>query len=218
MLFFQVVLLFGYGYSYAVTRHLSRRAQGWLHAALLLVAEIVAFWLINHDFLSVQNISNTLAFTVELGLIALTMTLVVTATLLVRSFIGLVRANPGFNTSDLLTFEVTLPISKYRSYEDVTKMYTLLLDRLSHVSGVDAIGLGKALPLAASEHESTVYYVNDLPTDKNNYPIAEYTIASPAYFKSMGIALLAGLALFDWLAAAQVKDFCDELTLVDMHT
>ena len=32
---------------------------------VLLVVEIVAFWLINHDFLSIQNISNTLAFTVN---------------------------------------------------------------------------------------------------------------------------------------------------------
>lgn len=46
---------------------------------VLLVAEIVAFWSINHNFLSVLNISNTLAFTVELGLIALTMTLLMTA-------------------------------------------------------------------------------------------------------------------------------------------
>jgi len=46
---------------------------------VLLVVEIVAFWSINHDFLSVLNISNTLAFTVELGLIALTMTLLMTS-------------------------------------------------------------------------------------------------------------------------------------------
>ena len=46
---------------------------------VLLVVEIVVFWLINHDFLSVQNISNTLAFSVELGLIALTMTLLMTS-------------------------------------------------------------------------------------------------------------------------------------------
>src|SRR5260370_42036270 len=38
MLFFQVVLLLGYGYSYVVTRHLSRRAQGWIHAALVLLS------------------------------------------------------------------------------------------------------------------------------------------------------------------------------------
>ena len=35
MLFFQVVLLAGYAYSYFVTRHWSRRTQGWLHGALL---------------------------------------------------------------------------------------------------------------------------------------------------------------------------------------
>jgi SAM-dependent methyltransferase len=38
MLFFQVVLLLGYGYSYGITRHLSHRAQGWIHAALLLLS------------------------------------------------------------------------------------------------------------------------------------------------------------------------------------
>ena len=127
-----------------------------------------------------------------IGEVALTMTLVVSASLLVRSFIKLVSVNPGFNSANLLTFEVTLPASKYRSTDDISKVYARLLNRLSSVNGVDAIGLGKALPLTASEHESTVYYVNDLPVDKNNYPIAEYTIGSPAYFKAMGTALLAG--------------------------
>jgi simple sugar transport system permease protein len=46
---------------------------------VLLVLEVVGFWSINHDFLSAQNISNTLVFTVELGLIALAMTLLMTA-------------------------------------------------------------------------------------------------------------------------------------------
>jgi len=46
---------------------------------VLLVVELVGFWAINPDFLSGQNISNTLAFTVELGLIALTMTLLMTS-------------------------------------------------------------------------------------------------------------------------------------------
>ena len=46
---------------------------------VLLVLELFVFWSINHDFLSLQNISNTLAFTVELGLIALAMTLLMTS-------------------------------------------------------------------------------------------------------------------------------------------
>jgi simple sugar transport system permease protein len=46
---------------------------------VLLVVEIAVFTAINPDFLSVLNISNTLTFTVELGLIALAMTLLMTA-------------------------------------------------------------------------------------------------------------------------------------------
>lgn len=46
---------------------------------VLLVLEIVVFQTLNQNFLSPQNISNTLAFTVELGLIALAMTLLMTS-------------------------------------------------------------------------------------------------------------------------------------------
>ena len=46
---------------------------------VLLLVEVVAFTAINPEFLSLQNISNTLAFTVELGLIALAMTLLMTS-------------------------------------------------------------------------------------------------------------------------------------------
>ena len=46
---------------------------------MLLVAELVFFTAINPDFLSPLNISNTLTFTVELGLIALAMTLLMTS-------------------------------------------------------------------------------------------------------------------------------------------
>ena len=46
---------------------------------VLLVLELVVFTAINPSFLSLANISNTLAFTVELGLIALAMTLLMTS-------------------------------------------------------------------------------------------------------------------------------------------
>jgi simple sugar transport system permease protein len=47
--------------------------------AILLMVLIVVFTAINPAFLSVQNVSNLLAFSVELGLIALAMTLLMTA-------------------------------------------------------------------------------------------------------------------------------------------
>ncbi|MCP4384124.1 MAG: ABC transporter permease [Hyphomicrobiales bacterium] len=54
-------------------------AKPELGPLVLLIAEIIVFWSINPAFLSPGNISNTLVFTVELGLIALAMTLLMTS-------------------------------------------------------------------------------------------------------------------------------------------
>ena len=68
--------------------HEPYRKQGWARMfvstpefgpLILLVAMIVVFSSINPDFLSLRNIGNALTFTVELGLIALAMTLLMTA-------------------------------------------------------------------------------------------------------------------------------------------
>lgn len=62
-------------------RHLVQRliARPEFGPLVLLVVELAIFWSINPDFLSLRNISNTLAFTVELGLVALPMTLLMTS-------------------------------------------------------------------------------------------------------------------------------------------
>ncbi len=46
---------------------------------VLLIVELIVFYAINPQFLSALNISNTLAFSVELGLVALAMTLLMTS-------------------------------------------------------------------------------------------------------------------------------------------
>lgn len=63
------------------TQTLTRRAFARPEAGpgILLAVLVVTFTVLNPAFLSVLNISNTLAFTVELGLIALAMTLLMTA-------------------------------------------------------------------------------------------------------------------------------------------
>lgn len=60
-----------------VSRLLSSRPE--VGPAILLILLIVVFTSINPNFLSILNISNTLAFTVELGIIALAMTLLMTS-------------------------------------------------------------------------------------------------------------------------------------------
>ena len=65
---------------------------------VLLVAMVVVFTAINPTFMSLNNIGNALTFTVELGLIALAMTLLMTAgefDLSVGSTVTLVVAVPS---------------------------------------------------------------------------------------------------------------------------
>ena len=125
------------------------------------------------------------------GEVALTVTLVIAASMLVRSFVNLLRVNPGFSTRNLLTMELTLPPSKYRTATDITQMYTRLSARLAQVPGIESASLGKALPMSGDQ-EATVYYVSGRPVDPNNYPFTQYTIAAPDYFRAMGVPLLAG--------------------------
>ncbi len=61
----------------SLLRRLTARPE--LGPFLLLVAELAVFGAINPQFLSPQNIGNVLTFTVELGLIALPMTLLMTS-------------------------------------------------------------------------------------------------------------------------------------------
>lgn len=62
---------------HSLTQRLIARPE--LGPFVLLIVELAIFTAINPAFLSPQNISNTLAFTVELGLIALAMTLLMTS-------------------------------------------------------------------------------------------------------------------------------------------
>jgi simple sugar transport system permease protein len=91
---------------------------------VLLIAELLVFYAINPAFLSPLNISNTLAFSVELGLVALAMTLLMTSgefDLSVGSLFGLspVIVWTLFNAGSLpleVSFIVALLVAAFIGY------------------------------------------------------------------------------------------------------
>jgi putative ABC transport system permease protein len=126
------------------------------------------------------------------GQIALSLVLVIGAGLLVRSFVDLLKANPGFQSSHLVTMEVTLPASKYSSSESIAAVYHRVLDRLPVTPGVESAALVKPLPLGGTQEE-TVFTINSRPAVKpEDMPTASYTIVSPDYFKTANVPLLRG--------------------------
>ena len=67
--------------------------------------------------------------------IALSLVLLVGAGLLVRSFIRLLNTQPGYDASNLLTFQISLPDSRYPKQSHVFAFYREALDRIRACPG-----------------------------------------------------------------------------------
>jgi len=123
------------------------------------------------------------------GQIALSLVLVIGAGLLVRSFIDLLKADPGFQSSHLTTMEVTLPAAKYSDPVTMATMYQRILERLPAVPGVQSAAVVKPLPMGGMQEE-TVFTINGRPPVRpEDLPLASYTIVSPDFFNTANVPL-----------------------------
>jgi putative ABC transport system permease protein len=127
------------------------------------------------------------------GELALTMVLLVAAGLLLRSFVGLVLVDQGFNPGSALAFRVSLPAARYPSAAARMAFHERLLDRLKHVDHISSAGLITTMP--NRQPTGRFDYNPDGPRDfpdPMTMQIAEVRMASEGFFEAMGIPLLAG--------------------------
>src|SRR4029077_12118375 len=134
--------------------------------------------------------------------VALALVLVVASGLLVRTFFHLLRVDPGFNSTRVLTFEMTLPGARYPDKDSLAGVYRKVLSRLNDIPGVQAAGLGSPMPMSGGQ-ESSAFAIPRRTFDKSSgrNPIASYTIASPGYFSAIGTPILRGRPFLDSDAA-----------------
>ena len=125
--------------------------------------------------------------------VALALVLVIAAGLLVRTFFHLLKVDPGFNTTRVLMFELTLPGARYPDKDSLAGVYRKVLNRLNDIPGVQAAGLGSPMPMSGGQ-ESSAFAIPGRTFDKSSgrNPIASYTIASPGYFSAIGTPILRG--------------------------
>ncbi|HKD62959.1 MAG TPA: ABC transporter permease [Candidatus Acidoferrales bacterium] len=130
--------------------------------------------------------------------VALALVLVIAAGLLVRTFFHLLKVDPGFNSSRVLIFELTLPGTRYPDKDSLAGVCRKVLDRLSDIPGVQAAGLGSPMPMSGGQ-ESSAFAIPGRNLDKNpdHAPMASYTIASPGYFSAIGTLILRGRPFLD---------------------
>jgi len=124
--------------------------------------------------------------------IALTLVLLVGAGLFVRSFIRLMRVDPGFNPENLLTMQIAVPQSQNSKVPQMLAYYDELFKRIEALPGVQAVGAATRLPLMPRNGVTSTLTIEGRPVPAAELPEIEFRRASTNYFRAMGIPLLKG--------------------------
>jgi putative ABC transport system permease protein len=122
--------------------------------------------------------------------VGLSLILLIGSGLLVKSFVRLLRVDPGFDTSHLLVFNVGLPTSSAPAQQD--DFYRKVVERLQALPGVQSASAVSRVPLSGGNSNRSF----SLPGSDKEYD-ADIRVNTPSYFQTMGIPLFKGRNLGD---------------------
>jgi putative ABC transport system permease protein len=129
--------------------------------------------------------------------IALALTLLIGAGLLMRSFVRLQRVDAGFAPANVLTANIGLPLSMYPKREQVTTFYDQLHERLKALPGVRAVSFGSSLPMTGVNTDTSFIIEGRPAPAPDQEPSAWVSTVSHDYFHTMDIRLIEGRVFDD---------------------
>ena len=123
--------------------------------------------------------------------VALSVTLLAGAALLITSFVRLSQQNIGFRSFNLWTGAITLPTSQYPDTPSRQRFVEQTLNALHDVPGLESVTISGDIPLAGGNRTLYARADRDVPPIEQRANAPSHDIA-PDYFKTWGIPLLAG--------------------------
>ncbi|MBV8551316.1 MAG: ABC transporter permease [Acidobacteriaceae bacterium] len=127
--------------------------------------------------------------------VALTLILVVSAGLLIKSLYGLSEADPGFNSSHILTVRISPNQSACAQRSACIALYDRLLERARGVSGVTDAAIANTVPLDGELPIIAVDVEGHPKSVEHPAPMLWAGAVSVDYLRMMHIPLLAGREL-----------------------
>jgi len=130
------------------------------------------------------------------GQVALSLLLLIGAGLLARSFARLLRVDPGFDPSNVLTMNVSLPTVKYAKPDQQIAFFDELLRKVSALPGVRKAAISAALPLSWKRITPVLPEGQpDVPLPQR--PFLDIEAISPQWFRTMRVPLKLGREFTD---------------------
>jgi len=123
--------------------------------------------------------------------LALTLILLTSAALVLKSFSKLQAVSLGFEPRGLVTARIDLPYAGYRDYQKVTMFAKTLIDKLAALPGVENVGIGANPPLLATWQVPLVIEGRPKPPPGQE-PNVDSEVVAADYFATFRVPLLRG--------------------------
>jgi len=147
--------------------------------------------------------------------VAISIVLLVGASLVIRSLLKLREVDPGFDSSRVVMMEVNPTYNGDEPAQTRVDRYSRLLQRLGEMPGVESVAANNSPPFVAQRPWNRSQYVAEGQpvADQARNPVANFQTVSPDYFRMLRIPLLRGRSFSegDKLEALRVCIVSDRL-------
>ena len=124
--------------------------------------------------------------------VALTLVLLVVATLLMRVVMRYSHEDLGFDPAHILAVDLETSPVRYQNHNIIADFYQPLFNRVAEIPGVRAVGVIDMLPIRQFGSNSDIHIAGQPPNPPNREMLAENRIVSAGYFDVFGISLHRG--------------------------
>lgn len=127
--------------------------------------------------------------------VALSLVLLIGATLVLRGFQRLIHRDPGFDPQSLLTVTATVSPERYSDSTIVSRFLLPAIQAIERIPGVQSAGAISDLPYREWGDNSNIRYEGQPGDDMEHLPLADDRAATPDLFHATGQRLIAGRLL-----------------------
>ncbi|MDX2030127.1 MAG: ABC transporter permease [Blastocatellia bacterium] len=125
--------------------------------------------------------------------VALSLIVLISAGLLIRSYRQILQANPGFDPRNLLSLKLTLSPTRYPTPESVYNFYKQLGEKVKQLPGVESMGMSHSLPFSATSAAwGPITVEGYVPRAATELIISNERFATPDQLRAMGRPLIRG--------------------------
>ena len=130
--------------------------------------------------------------TLVVAQVALALVLLIGSGLMIRTFLAMTRADPGFNPSNAQVVRIYIPESTVKDPDQVIRTQETMRQKLQAIPGVSAVGVGTDVPMDGDGWHDPVFAQDRTYRDGDLPAVRRFKFVLPGYFGVVGTSMIAG--------------------------